>query len=169
MLSQLQSLLIAAQDSKVKLFFLNALLQKLIPFNKPHRIKVLGISSECVSALIPYRRSNMNHIRGIHACGLATVSEFCSGLLLLRHINPTEYRLIMKSFSTEFFYQAKKDITASCRLTQDTLENTVLSPAGKKETFTINLIVDCHDTNQQLCSTTSVIWQLKPWKEVRTQ
>ena len=72
-----------AKKSRFGLFKLNFGLGFIIPFNKPHGIKVTAITDNSVSTIIPYRRKNMNHIRGVHACGMATCAEFASGLLLL--------------------------------------------------------------------------------------
>ena len=87
----------AAKSSGFGLWKLNLGLSYIIPFNKPHRIKVKSISDTKVTTFIPYRRRNFNHIKGIHACGMATCAEFSSGLLLLSRLDPKKYRLIMES------------------------------------------------------------------------
>ena len=58
---------------------LNIALNHMVPFNKPHKFKVLDLSNHEVTMFIPYRRSNFNHIKGLHATAVATVSEFTTG------------------------------------------------------------------------------------------
>ena len=72
-----------AQHSRFYRGVLNRMLDRLIPFNKPHGFKVLAISDHEVTTLIPYKKKNFNHIRGLHATALATLSEFTTGLMLL--------------------------------------------------------------------------------------
>ena len=69
----------AAKKSKFGMFKLNLGLHYVIPFNKPHGIKLIEISDDFVKTKIPYKRKNLNHIKGIHACGMATAAEFASG------------------------------------------------------------------------------------------
>ena len=87
-----------AKHSSFFLFLLNLILGYSIPFNKPHRIRVTAVHDNGVSVRLPYRRKNRNHLKGIHACALATAAEYASGLSLLL-VFGTEYRLIMKNLS----------------------------------------------------------------------
>ena len=73
----------AAKNSKFGLFKLNLGLGYVIPFNRPHKIKILEIKDDSVKTIIPYRRKNFNHIKGLHACGMATAAEFSSGFMLI--------------------------------------------------------------------------------------
>ena len=72
-----------ARGSKFGLYKLNLGLGFVIPFNRPHRIRIREVGQDFVKTVIPYRRKNFNHIKGIHACGLATAAEFASGFHLL--------------------------------------------------------------------------------------
>ena len=84
----------AAKTSKFGLFKLNLGLGYVIPFNRPHKIKILEIKDDSVKTIIPYRRKNFNHIKGVHACGMATAAEFSSGFMLLTKLGSKKYRLI---------------------------------------------------------------------------
>src|SRR5690606_9167838 len=101
-----------AQNSKFGLWKLNFLLQRFIPFNRPHGIKIVSLNPNRVEVNIPYKKKNLNHIKGLHACGLATAAEFSSGFLLLSRLGMENYRLIMQSLEVEYFYQGKKNATA---------------------------------------------------------
>ena len=83
---QIEQIIQNAENSSFGLWWLNFLLARLIPFNKPHSIKVIKISKSEIQTNIPYKKKNLNHIKGIHACGLATAAEFASGLLLLYNL-----------------------------------------------------------------------------------
>src|SRR5687767_5596715 len=102
-----------ARSSKFGLFRLNLGLGFIVPFNRPHKIKIKEIGEDFIKTIIPYRRKNMNHIRGIHACGLATAAEFASGFHLLTKLDSKKYRLIMESLEMKYHYQAKSDVIAT--------------------------------------------------------
>jgi len=85
-----------AQHSKFHKWVLNLALYRMIPFNKPHGFKVLQISDQEVRTFIPYKRKNFNHIRGLHATALATLSEFTTGLLLLNVLGSKNFRIILR-------------------------------------------------------------------------
>src|SRR5689334_25303249 len=72
-----------AKHSRFFLWLLNRVLGYSIPFNKPHGIKLTAVHDDGVSVRLPYRRKNLNHLKGIHACALATMAEFSSGIALI--------------------------------------------------------------------------------------
>src|SRR5437870_4782009 len=87
-----------AKHSRFFLYLLNIILRYAIPFNKPHGIKITDVHEGGVSVRLPYKRKNLNHLKGIHACALATMAEYTSGISLLTAIG-TDYRLIMKNIN----------------------------------------------------------------------
>ncbi|MCK5368211.1 MAG: DUF4442 domain-containing protein, partial [Cyclobacteriaceae bacterium] len=95
-----------AQGSSIYLKILNIGLNRMVPFNKPHGFKVVEIGDYHLKTMVPYKKSNFNHIKGIHACALATLSEFTTGFLLLTSLDPKKYRLIMQNLSMDYHYQA---------------------------------------------------------------
>ena len=72
-----------AKRSAFWLWVLNRVHIRMVPFNIPHEFEIVELSDDRLKARIPYRRSNFNHIRGLHACASATLSEFATGFLLL--------------------------------------------------------------------------------------
>ncbi len=91
---QLAPLLQKARTSRIARWWLNGLLRWMIPFNRPHGFKVTPLQAGGIRVDIPYWRINHNHIKGIHACALATAAEYCSGLALLEKLDAKQYRLI---------------------------------------------------------------------------
>jgi acyl-coenzyme A thioesterase PaaI-like protein len=98
-----------ARTSSFHLWVLNFGLNYVVPFNKPHGFEVMSVSDFSVKTKIPYKKKNFNHIRGLHACALATISEFTTGLLLLYKLGPHKYRLIMQRLEMDYHYQGKMD------------------------------------------------------------
>ena len=76
-----------ARTSSFRLWLLNKALHWKIPFNKPHGIKITAITDDGFEVTVPYIRRNYNHIKGTHACCLATAGEYVVGLSLLRKLS----------------------------------------------------------------------------------
>jgi acyl-coenzyme A thioesterase PaaI-like protein len=147
---------------------LNWILSLGIPFNRPHGIRIHRVEAHAVTTRIPYRRINMNHIRGTHACGLATAAEFCSGLVLLRKLSPTEYRLIMQKLEVEYHYQCKTDALARYALDPAHFEIDLQAPLQRDGVLFYTCEIPVHNSEERLVCTARTTWQIKPWKAVRT-
>ena len=156
-----------AEKSSFYLRLLNFVLLRKIPFNKPHKLQILTISKNKVEIKYPYIASNINHIKGLHACGLAAVSEYSTGLLLLNHLNPDSYRLIMKSLEMQYHYQGKKSATASFSMDDDWLSNHVIEPLKSSDAVFVWCEVKVHDEDGNHLSTCKTNWQIKKWDKVK--
>jgi hypothetical protein len=165
----LQKLLRQAEVSSFYRWVLNRGLNYTIPFNRPHRFKVLEISNQHLKIKLPYRRSNFNHIRGIHACALATVSEFSTGLLLIKRLDPSKYRLIMQRLEMDYHYQGKMDSTATFAITEEWLDQQIFTPLQTRDSVVVTCEVKIHDTAGNHLTTGKVYWQIKDWKKVKTK
>ena len=168
-MNRLEKLFAKAQYSGFWLWVLNKVLQRVIPFNKPHRIVVSKIKDDGIEAQIPYRRKNLNHIKGIHACGLATVAEFTSGLVLLSKLGTKDYRLIMESIEVKYQYQAKSTATASFSISEDRLQKEVVGPLQSEDAVYIRCEIPVKDTADNTVCTAYTNWQIKRWDKVRTK
>ncbi|MBL0048418.1 MAG: DUF4442 domain-containing protein [Bacteroidetes bacterium] len=164
---KINELLAKAATSKFNLWLLNFILLRNIPFNKPHRLKILSISKNSVEIKYPYLTANLNHLKGLHACGLATVSEYSTGLLLLNHLNPENYRLIMKSLNMEYHYQGKKSATALFVLDDAWIQKHVLEPLKTSDAVFVDCEVQVKDEDGNHLSTCKTQWQIKKWDKVR--
>ncbi|MEM9857935.1 MAG: DUF4442 domain-containing protein [Bacteroidota bacterium] len=164
-----KKLISKAQDSSFYLWLLNQGLFRMIPFNKPHRFKVVEISEDAIKVSLPYRKSNFNHIRGIHACAMATVSEFATGFLLLSRLDPKNYRIIMKMLEMDYHYQGKMDAYAAFKLTNNWLKKEVYTPLETSESIVVTCEVKIKDIEGNHLSTGKVHWQIKPWSKVKTK
>ncbi|UKN01705.1 DUF4442 domain-containing protein [Paracrocinitomix mangrovi] len=148
---------------------LNFGLGLMIPFNKPHRIKVKSLEDDKIVTTIPYRRKNLNHIKGIHACALATTAEFASGLLLLTKLEAKKYRLIMESIEMKYHYQAKMNVTAEFECTDQWIEENVKGPLSQEDQVFVKCEINLYDSNRNHIATGYTNWQIKDWEKVKTK
>lgn len=158
-----------AQTRSWSLRKLNIILGLGIPFNKPHGIKIVKVEPNAIVTTIPLKRKNLNHIKGIHACGLATTAEFCSGLVLLRRLNPSEYRLIMQKIEVEYHYQAKFTCNARFELDDAKFESDIQAPLVKDGVAFYTCEIPVHDVKGNHVCTAYTRWQIKAWKNVKTK
>ncbi|MFK8039001.1 MAG: DUF4442 domain-containing protein [Crocinitomicaceae bacterium] len=159
----------AAKSSNFGLWKLNMMLGWAIPFNKPHAIKIHAINDSELTAVIPYKRKNFNHIKGIHACGLATSSEFASGFFLMTNLNFKVYRLIMESIQMEYHYQAKSTCYAKIELSNEWFHSQIIDPLKSNEKITITNTVNTYDSSNNHICTATIKWQIKNWDKVKTK
>jgi hypothetical protein len=158
-----------AQNSFFYLKILNFGLNRIVPFNKPHGFKVIEIGNDHLLTLVPYKKSNFNHIKGIHACALATLSEFTTGFLLLTRLDPKKYRLIMQHLSMDYHYQAKMDSYGIFKISDEWLEEKVYQPLETSDRVSVACEVKIYDKADNHISTGMVNWQIKSWEKVKTK
>lgn len=158
-----------AKHSSFYLRLLNWSLNRMIPFNKPHGFKIIEISDYRLKTLMPYRRSNFNHIRGLHACGLATISEFTTGFLLLSCLDVKKYRIIMQRMEMNYHYQGKMDATAEFIISKEWLDEQVVKPLQTQESVVVPCEVKIHDSKGNQLTTGTIFWQFKDWTKVKTK
>jgi acyl-coenzyme A thioesterase PaaI-like protein len=158
-----------ARTSSFYRMLLNFTVGRMVPFNKPHRFRILEVGDDHIKTLIPYRKSNLNHIKGLHACALATISEFTTGLLLLARLDAKKYRLIMKRLEMDYHYQGKMDATAVFTITNDWLEGEIFAPLKNQESVVVECEIKIHDKAGNHLTTGRVFWQIKDWSRVKTK
>ncbi len=165
----LPTLLQKARTSAFTRWWMNHVLDWMIPFNAPHGFRVVPMPAGGIRVKIPYWRVNRNHIKGIHACAMATAAEMCSGLSVLEHLDPKTYRLIMRSLRMEYHYQAKRPAHASCVPLAEDIERQVLAPLRTSDTADYTSTVELHDRDGKHLATGTITWQVKRWDKVRTK
>ncbi len=166
-MTDLRTLFSKASNSGFYRWILNRVLNNAIPFNGPHRFRVTKIEDYSLTITAPYIRKNMNHVKGIHACALATVSEYVAGLSMARQLPPDTYRLIMKELSMQYHYQAKMDVHATYTFTAS--DRIALEEKLRHEDATYHTCtVDIHDKEGHHICTGKTQWQVKPWKFVNS-
>lgn len=166
---QLPTLLAKARRSAFHRWLLDRVLQWRIPFNRPHGLAVVPLPEGGIRVDIPYWRINRNHIRGIHACCLATAAEYCCGLALLERLDAKQYRLIMKSLRMEYHYQAKAAASAVFSPDPQELVDQVEVPLRTDAAVLYTAVVQVHDKHRNHLATGHITWQVKAWSQVRTK
>jgi acyl-coenzyme A thioesterase PaaI-like protein len=163
------TLVAKAKTSSFYRAILNLALDRMIPFNRPHGFKVIDIGDYQLKTLLPYRKKNFNHIRGIHACAMATVSEFTTGFLLISKLDAKKYRIIMQRLEMQYHYQGKMDAIASFSISEDWLNEKIYVPLASNEAVVIPCEVKIHDVKGNHLSTGTIFWQVKDWAKVKTK
>lgn len=158
-----------ARDNKMRLWLLNKILYRAIPFNKPHKFYIRDIGEDHVEVTLPYRKRNLNHIKGLHACAMATLAEYATGFLLLTKLNPKEYRIIMKRIEMDYHYQGKMEAYCRFELSDDDIKARLLEPLKTEEAITIKCEPKIYDKEGNHLATGHVYWQVKSWQKVRTK
>ncbi|MGP8217042.1 MAG: DUF4442 domain-containing protein [Bacteroidia bacterium] len=166
-MNKLSSLLQKAKTSSFYLWLLNVILLRTVPFNKPHRLKITSLANDEITITALNRRYNHNHIKGIHACLLATLCEYVSGLCLTLHLPANEYRIILKNIHMTYHYQAKMDVSVKFKLGTQEAERTILTPLKTEEAIFREYAVEVYDAaNNHIC-TGLINWQIKAWKNAK--
>lgn len=163
------TLLKKAKHSPFYLRILNWSLDRMIPFNKPHRFRITEIGDYHIKTKIPYRKSNFNHIRGLHACALATISEFTTGFLLVSKLDAKKYRLIMKRLEMDYHFQGKMDAFAEFNVSETWFDDKIYKPLKTQESVEVKCEVKIHDEKNNLLTTGQVYWHVKDWQKVKTK
>lgn len=141
----------------------------MIPFNKPHAFRVTEIGDHHVKMVIPYKRKNFNHIRGLHACALATISEYATGFMLLSKLGFDTYRIIMQRMEMDYHYQGKTDAVTEFSILPDWLKQNIIDPLSVQESVVVQCEIKTHDANGNHLTTGKVYWQIKRWTNVKTK
>ncbi|MEQ8926574.1 MAG: DUF4442 domain-containing protein [Fulvivirga sp.] len=158
-----------AKTSSFYLWLLNVGLTRMIPFNKPHGFRVLEISDTKIRTKLPYKYLNFNHIKGLHACALATLSEFSTGFLMISRLDPKKYRIILKTLEMEYHYQGKMDGIGTFEISDEWLDTNVYQPLESADATVVICEIKIHDTEGNLLTTGKVHWQVKSWDKVKTK
>lgn len=158
-----------AKHSSWSLKILNWSLNRMIPFNKPHDFTIVEIGDYHLKTRIPYTRRNFNHIRGLHACALATISEFTTGFLLVTRLDGKKYRLIMQRLEMDYHYQGKKNAFALFELSPEWFEENIYTPLKNQDATVVICEVKIVDEDKNHLTTGRVHWQIKEWSKVRTK
>ncbi len=158
-----------AKHSAFWRWVLNQALSRMVPFNSPHKFQVVELGDHNLKALIPYLRSNFNHIRGLHACALATISEFATGFLLLSRLDKKKYRLIMQRIEMDYHYQGKMDAYAEFRTSDEWFQQQIILPLKSQESVIVPCVIKIHDVKGNHLTTGKVFWQIKDWEKVKTK
>ena len=150
----------------IKKAIFNKILGQIIPFNAPHGFTVDEISDDSITIYLPYKKNNLNHVKGIHACALATLGEYCSGLLLLYNVGDN-YRLILSQLEAQYFYQGKLDVIGNATVIKSDIDNIVNELKSGAESVYKKMTTVITDKQGNKIAEVTANWQIKNWKKVK--
>lgn len=165
-MKQLENILSKAYRSKFWLWVLNKGLHRVIPFNAPHKFYIDKIDNNTIQVKIPYIRKNLNHLKGIHACALATASEYACGFLLISRMSPSKYRLIMRSMHVDFIKQGKEELLVNFSLSEERITD-IKNRLSESQQCLETLEVEVRNVKGDLISIAKLEWQLKGWEKLK--
>jgi acyl-coenzyme A thioesterase PaaI-like protein len=166
-MNKLNALVQKAKNSAFYLWLLNVILLRTVPFNKPHKLKITKLTDDEITITAANKSYNHNHIKGIHACLLATLCEYVSGLSLTMYLPAGEYRIILKTIKMTYHYQAKMDVSVKFKLDKKEIEKTILTPLQSQEAIFREYTVEAYDTAGNHICTGLINWQIKAWKNAK--
>ncbi len=167
MMNKLLSIAQKAKHSRFYLWLLNQVLWRVIPFNHAHKIWIEELSDTTVRIQLPYIRNNQNHLKGMHACALATLCEYACGIGLITRLNPAKFRLILKDIHVDYHTQGKSAVNVVFTLPETLFKQDILEPLQQEGVVLKTFVTEAFDSTQKLICTAQVTWQLKQWDKVK--
>lgn len=157
-----------ARSSSFYLWVLNIGLARMVPFNKPHGFKVEEIKGNNIKISLPFNKRNINHIKGLHACALATLAEFTTGFAIISRLDPAKFRIILKRLEMDYHYQGKMKAFGNFAISDQWLNEKIYKPLSDNQDTVVPCEIKIYDADGNHLSTGNVHWQIKSWDKVKT-
>ena len=158
-----------AKTSAFYLWLLNWSFERMIPFNRPHGFRIIEIGDYHVRTKLPYKTQNLNHLKGLHACALATITEITGGFVFVMKLDPAKYRIILKQLEINYLYQGKSDAFGEFRISEEWISKNVIEPLKENESVEVVSEVNIVDAHGKQLTNGKTIWQIKDWTKVKTK
>lgn len=157
-----------AFHSRLYRSILSRILSIAVPFNSPHRLRIVEMDRGYSKVRLPFIRSNRNHVKSVHACALATLCEFTCGISVMTLLSSDEYRIVLKSLHMEYHYRGRSDIFCEYRLDPQGFikEHGSLLESGMPLIYETTAKV--HDSEGNIICTGQATWQIKKWASVKS-
>jgi len=81
-----------------------------------------------VRTRLPYKTKNLNHLKGLHACALATLTEITGGFIFVTQLDPESTGSFWKKLEVDYLYQGKTNAFAEFRITDTWMAEKVINP-----------------------------------------
>lgn len=158
-----------AKTSAFYLWLLNWSFERMIPFNRPHGFRIIEVGDYHVRTKLPYKTKNLNHLKGLHACALATITEITSGFIFVMKLDPTKYRIILKQLQIKYLYQGKTDAFGEFRVSEEWISKNIIEPLKESESIEVVSEINLVDVNGKQLTNGKATWQVKDWTKVKTK
>lgn len=157
-----------AVDSRIYLFLLNRIMSYAVPFNSPHRIRIEKIGPGHATVCLPFIRRNRNHVNSVHACALATLCEFTSGIAVMTLLPAERYRIVLKSLNMDYHYRAKGDVLCQHQMDGADFMRVHQLQLESGAPVIYETCADVFDRQGNLICTGKATWQIKSWQSVKS-
>ena len=154
------------RDDRVSRLAVGNLLKLAIPFNAPHGFHLVTLNKDEVRIDLPNSKLNHNHVKGIHACAIATLGEFCAGLTLARHLGFSRYRFLLAKLSVEYHLQGRTKLTGVARLNEVQVEK-LKSDLSMQDKLLFEHHTEITNAHGERVADVKTVWQVKDWKKVQ--
>jgi acyl-coenzyme A thioesterase PaaI-like protein len=144
------------------------LLSCVSPFNAHLGAKLLGWDDLACTILLKRRRGVRNHVATIHAGALFTLGETCAGLVIIRNFPFEGFRPLMSDVRVSYLKQARDDVTGEACIPPETIAS-MHAALARGEIPTVEVVTDIYDTSRLHIAAVTTVWQVKPWKDVRSK
>jgi len=163
------TLVAKAKKSPFYRWVLNQAFERMVPFNRPHGFRITEIGDYHLRTRLPYKKNNLNHLNGLHACALATLTEITGGFMLVTQLNPKQYRIILKKLEVDYLYQGKTDAYGEFSVSPEWISQNVLEPLKSADAVDVISEVNIYDQHRNQLTAGKAYWQVKDWTKVKTK
>lgn len=143
-----------------RLGWFSRLMQEVVPFNRPHRIRVVELAAEQCKVALPWRRRNLNHVGTMHACAMATAAEYASGLCLMNAMEHDKVRLVMANLNITYPRRAQSECMAVAKLDRQHFAD-ILAQLDKEGRGAFVLKAQVKNTDNEVVASAEITWHLK--------
>jgi acyl-coenzyme A thioesterase PaaI-like protein len=156
------------KNAGVALRFLNLVLPQAIPFNRPLGLKIRKLDISRCEVELPFKRATKNHLGGLHACALATVGEYSAGVLILRRMDSSRQRLVLKNLEVDFLKQGRGTAGATAEWPADATQN-VEEFRRLENAVELRMVSTLRSREGTELAHVRTHWQIKPWSKVKAK
>lgn len=147
---------------------LSRILSFAVPFNSPHRLRIVEMGVGYAKVKLPFIRRNKNHVKSVHACALATHCEFTCGIAIMTILSSDEYRIVLKSLQMEYHYRGRGDLFCEYRLDPQLFINDHGISLESGTPLIYETVAKVFDLEGNIICTGQATWQIKKWESVKS-
>jgi acyl-coenzyme A thioesterase PaaI-like protein len=132
------------------------LLGKIVPMVGTARLHFDEVSSQRVVVTIRNRRRVQNHIKGVHAAGMALLAETATGFCVGMNL-PDDKLPLIKTLHVDYLKRAQGDMKAVAQLTPEQIEQILTLDKGE-----VTVPVTITDESGQEPISCQMVWAWVP-------
>lgn len=138
---------------------LTGIFGRVVPYVGTSGLRYEELSQERVVVSVRNRRAIQNHIKGVHAAGMALLAETATGFVVGMNL-PDDKLLLIKSLKVEYLKRTEGDMRAVATLSPEQIGIVRTTPKG--EVTVPVMVTDASGTEPIRCE---MIWAWVPRKK----